>query len=405
MVVFDSQQLDSLKEDSIVDIERFSRAEEATGKLQFQHMEDKLMHSVLENDQEKISEGKLLENAIDQGMSAFSPDVMFEQMVENYSIAKQIFGDSLIREATGYNPDYVEKNMHIPEFQRELKKRMEERLERLKKDNLINEQGIITEAGVELASLVMYMQELDHLIPKGMTGKRVHKKYQVYGDRADVKPYKREDRYKDIATRKSLKTAIRRGHEKILPEDLRSFSRKSKGEVYIIYALDASGSMKGKKISTCKRAGIALAFHAIQRRDKVGLIVFGTDVKEAIPPTRDFTRLLFSMTNIKAEAETDMAATIRKAVELFPNTDVTKHLLLLTDALPTKGDDPEESALEAASIASSAKVTMSIIGINLDEKGKDFAEKLVAIGKGKLYVVTDSEEIDRIVLQDYYSVY
>ena len=33
--------------------------------------------------------------------------------------------------------------------------------------------------------------------------------------------------------------------------------------------------MKGPKIGACKRAGIALAYKAIEEKDKVGLIVFG----------------------------------------------------------------------------------------------------------------------------------
>ena len=405
VVAFSSQELKSLDKESPVDIENFSRAEEVQGKLEFNAVDDKLMHSVMENDQQKLDEGKLIENAINQGMSAFTPDAMFEQMVQNYSIAKQIFGESLIRQVSGYDPEYIEKNLPIPEFRNELKKRIEERVDQLKQDKLISKDGIIEEKGYELASLVMYVEELDNIVPKGLAGERYHKKYQVYGDRQDVKNFKKGDRYADIAIRKSIKTAVRRGHDRIHVEDLRSFERRSKGECYIIYGLDASGSMKGKKVSTCKRAGVALAFNAIREKDKVGLIVFGTEVRESVAPTKDFTKLLKAITKIQAEAETDIAVTIKKAVELFPSNDATKHLLLLTDALPTRGEKPEEDALEAASIASSAGITTSIIGINLDEKGKELADKLVAIGKGRLYAVKDLEDIDKIVLQDYYSVY
>ncbi|MBU0461225.1 MAG: VWA domain-containing protein [Nanoarchaeota archaeon] len=405
VVIFDRRDIKSLDKEKPVEISNFSRAEEITGKLEFNAVDDKLMHSVLENDQEKLNEGKIIEDAINQGISAFTPDKMFEQMVKNFSIAKQIFGESLIQQLSGYDPEYIERNINVPEFRKELKKRIEERVEKLMADKLVSKDGIITEKGIELASLVLYMEELDNIVPKGMTGERFHKKFYVYGDREDVKPFKKEHHYSDIALRKSIKTAIRRGHDKIHVEDLRSFERRSKGECYIIYALDASGSMKGKKVSTCKRAGIALAFNAIREKDNVGLIVFGTEVREIVLPTKDFTKLLTSITKVQAEAETDIAATIRKAVEMFPSENVTKHLLLLTDALPTRGDKPEEAALEAASLARSAGITISIIGINLDEKGKTLAEKLVAIGSGRLYAVKDLEEIGKIVLLDYYSVY
>ena len=77
---------------------------------------------------------------------------------------------------------------------------------------------------------------------------------------------------------------------------------------------------------------------------------------------------------------------------------------MLTDALPTKGDEPEKSTIEEASIARSKGITISLIGINLDDKGKKVAEKIVELGEGRLYVVRNSENVDKVVLEDYYSV-
>jgi Mg-chelatase subunit ChlD len=386
------------------DISEFSKIDELQGKLSLDDIDDKLMHSVLENDKTSIEEGMMIEEALNHGIGAFTPDLLLAQMVKNYSLTKSLVGEALIRAVSGYDPEYVENNIGIPEFQRELKKRMRERMEKFKHDGVVDKQGMITEKGVELASIVMCCQELDNIIPKGIHGEKVHKKASIYGDKQDVREYRRGDRYKDLSIKKSAKTAIRRGHESIGFDDLRTHERQSKGEVYIIYALDASGSMKGDKIGVCKKAGVALAYKAIRERDKVGLLVFGTDVKEAIPPTDNFPLLLNAITRIKASAETDIAKTIMRAVELFPSAKVTKHLLLLSDALPTKGDDPEKATLEAVSAARSSGITVSMIGINLDNKGKKIAEKIVEIGRGKLYVARDLKEIDKLVLQDYYSV-
>ena len=62
--------------------------------------------------------------------------------------------------------------------------------------------------------------------------------------------------FKDVTIRDSIKLAVRRGHNKILPSDLKTIYRKSKGSVSIIYGLDASGSMKGQKLGTAKKAGV-----------------------------------------------------------------------------------------------------------------------------------------------------
>jgi len=394
VIYFDSQQQIHEKEE----------IEELTGKLSFQKVENKLMHSVLENDKETIEKGKLISDSINQGLDSFTPDLIYQQLIKNYSMAKHIFGPSLLKLATGYNPDYIKKNINIPEFQKELRFRIQKNIEKLKEEGLLGKDNEISDKGIELASLVMYFEELDKIIPKGILGEKIYKRVSIYGSKEDVRTYKKSDRYRDIAIKKSAKLAIRRGHRKLEEKDLRVYERQSRGQSYIVYALDASGSMKGAKIDACKRAGIALAYKAIDERDKVGLIVFGSEIKTIVEPTLDFSYLLKNIVSAKASMETDIVATLRKAIELFPNENITKHLILITDALPTIGKEPEKETLQEASIAKNKGITISLIGINLNEKGKKLAEKIVELGEGKLYIVKNIENIDRVVLEDYYSV-
>lgn len=393
MIYFDSQQ----------QIHEKDEIEELTGKLSSQE-ERKLMHSVLENDKETIEKGKLIRDSINQGLDAFTPDLIYQQLVKNYSMAKHIFGPSLLKLATGYNPDYIEKNINIPEFQKELRFRIQKNIEKLKEEGLLDRDSEISEKGIELASLVMYFEELDKITPKGILGGKIHKKTSIYGGKEDIRTYKKSDRYKDIAIKKSVKLAIRRGHKKLHEKDLKVFERQSKGQSYIVYALDASGSMKGSKIDACKRAGIALAYKAIDEKDKVGLIVFGSEIKTLVEPTRDFSYLLKNITSAKASRETDLAVSLRKSIELFPNDNITKHLILITDALPTIGKEPEQETLQEVSIARNKGITISLIGINLNEKGKKLAKKITELGEGKLYIVKNIENIDKIVLEDYYGI-
>lgn len=380
------------------------KAEELDGKLQFQSMDDKLMHSVIENDSETIEMGKMLNEAMNNNLSAFTPDMMFEQMTQNYKLAKQIYGEKMIRSISGYDEDFVEKNIHIPEFQREMKQKVSENIEKMKKKKLLDRNNALTDKALELATLVSYIEEVDKLDPKGFEGERFQKKINQYGDKQDVRTYKSGDRYRDIGVRKTVKTAIRRQHSSFLKEDLKVHDRQAKGQIYVIYGLDSSASMKGKKIDKCKKAGIALAYRAIQEKDKVGLIVFGKEIEKAVPPTSDFSSLIKDIVDVRPHHETDLAKTIHKAVELFPDKEVSKHLILLTDALPTTGKKPEEETIEAASIAHEHGITISIVGINLDENGERLAQRITEIGQGKLYMTKDTDDLDVVILEDYYSM-
>ena len=385
--------------------EKFSKlekAEELSGKMARQNKENKLMHSVLENDKELIEEGKLITESVNQNLSSFVPDLIFRNLVNDYKLAKQLYGEMIIRKLTGYDPSFVEKNIKLPEFREELKKNIEDNIKKLKQDELINKEGEVTDEGIKLGSLVLYTEELDKLRIRGL-GEKKEKKKDIYGDKKDYLNYKKT-RYRDIAVRQSVKTAIRRQHKELLKEDLRIFEREKKGGISIIYALDASGSMKGEKIRMGKRAGVALAYKAISERNKVGLIVFGEEVIKVVPPTLDFNEILQNITTIRARSETDLAATIHKAIELFGSSKETKHLILLTDVLPTKGKKPEEETLKAVSIARDQQITISVVGINLDKDGEKLAKSIIEISEGRLYKVKNVEVLDTVILEDYYQV-
>lgn len=360
--------------------------------------EEKLMHSILEDDKEKISDGKLISESVNQGIGSLTPEMILENLVRDYKLAKKLYGETIIRELTGYSPNYIEKNIKIPEFKRELNKKVTDKINDLKEQGFLNKDGTITDKGLTLSSLVLYVEELDHLMPKGF-GEKKSKKKTVYGDKEDYRAFKK-DRYKDIAIKQSIKTALRRGHPVLGKNDLKAYERQHEGHISIIYGIDASGSMKGDKLRIAKKSGIALAFKAIEEKNKVGVVVFGSDIKDFVEPTRDFMSLLRKLAEIKASMETDIAKSINKSIDLFPKYD-TKHLVLLTDALPTKGDIPERETLNAVSSARENNITISLIGINLDNQGLTLAQKIVEIGQGRLYRVKDLQEVDKIILEDY----
>jgi len=384
--------------------DEINEGEQLIGKLASQFDEDKLMKSVLENDKDALDQGTIIYEAFNNNLQSFTPDLTFQNLVKNYKQAERIMGEKLISLLSGYNSSYVKKNINIPEFQRELQGNITSNIEKLKEQGLIDKDGLITEKGISLASLVLYMQELEELLPHGSFGEKTHKKKSHYGEKDNVRMYHQGDRYRDIAVRKSVHLALRRGHKSIHFSDLKTYERQSKGQIHIIYALDASGSMKGKKIETCKKAGIGLAYKAIEKKDKVGLIVFGSEITEEVSPTLNFTFLLKKITTIRASKETNFALMIEKAIELFPKDNATKHLVILTDAQPTVGEDPKQKALDAMAQARTHGITISLIGINLDKNAISFAKDVTAIGEGKLYLVKDVKEIGSVVLEDYYSV-
>jgi len=396
-----SQRLDQVKVMSPeINKENLEEIEQIEGSLATQNEKDSFMHTVLECDRETIDYGKLLNEAISQNVSSFVPDNIFEKLVKDYSLTKSLLGEGMIRALAGYDPNYVEKNINIPEFKRIVEKNIHENIEEMKERGVLDKDGTVTEKGLEVASVSLYIDELDNLVSSGYIGEKINKKHSVYGGKDDIKKFKK-DRYRDIALRKTISRAVRRGRNNIIADDLLAFKRVSKGQINIIYAIDSSGSMKGEKILASKKAGVALAYKATESKDKVGVITFGTDVRSFIAPTHDFIRILNEIARIRPGHETNMASTIMKSIELFPGDDITKHLIILTDASPTVGDDPHRETLDAVSTAKNQGISTSIVGINLDEDGAKFAEEMTRLGGGRLYIVKDLEKLNKIILEEY----
>jgi Mg-chelatase subunit ChlD len=362
------------------------------------------MKSVVENDTNTIDDGKLVSDVINQGFSSFTPDMMFDNLVKDYSVAKSIFGESLIRLVSGEGSEYVKKNINIPEFRRELFSNIQEKFKDLQKKGFLNDDYEITDKGYTLSSLILYTQELEKLKPMNQFGEKITKTAKKKEFDMTYRNIKKGDRYKDIAIKRSIKKALRRGSQSLDYKDLQIKNKKSRGAKNIIYAIDSSGSMKGKKIEAAKKAGIALMFHAIEQRDKVGLISFGKEVNEAQEPTLDFGLLLNKITRIRAANQTDMVSAINTAIEIFSDKKETKHLIILTDAIPTIGTDPQKEVLESVSSAKNHNITISIIGLNLDEQGEEFAQKVVEISQGNVYIIKDLENLDTIILENYYNI-
>jgi Mg-chelatase subunit ChlD len=248
----------------------------------------------------------------------------------------------------------------------------------------------------------MLSEELEKMEGKGFLGENMSKQRSLLGDVLDYRDFKAGDRYKSVALKQTIKKTIRRGHLVLGKEDMVSTERESKGRMEIIYALDNSGSMKGGKIGVAKKAGIALMYKAISGRDLAGLVVFGSKVQRSIPPTKDFASLLRELVRIKTSGETDIANCIDVCSGLFSSGAKTKHIVLITDALQTMGKKPEQEVMESISRAANGGVTITVVGISLNKEGEKLAKKIANISNGSLFEVKSLDNLDQVVIEDYY---
>jgi len=220
-------------------------------------------------------------------------------------------------------------------------------------------------------------------------------------------PRSKSDSYRRISTRKTVSVAAKRGHKKILPEDLRSLEMTRRTGIDFIFVLDSSGSMKGDKMDSAKRAAIGLSAVSVGTLDRVAVVSFRKE-PEVICEFSDSEDIGYFAEKIVSLFPGGMTS-IGKAITLasgmlgsLENSKSAKHILLITDGLPTEGEKPSEDAKEAVISARANGITISVAGIGLNEEGEGLLRELAGLGDGNFYNVpaVSGSELTGIVLDD-----
>ncbi|MFT4309302.1 MAG: vWA domain-containing protein [Candidatus Woesearchaeota archaeon] len=349
-----------------------------------------------ESDMER-NDAMLLEEMTSHGIGTFQPDIMMQNLTQRYSHAEKLYGKKLISLATGYDSEYVKRNIRIPEFHKELEKRLKAKEKELGNKGLI-EEGSLTDKAFVLATQVMLTEEIERMYKTSFNDSRGLERSDR-GERESVKPYNNE-KYHDIALRNTIRMSIKRSHSGINKEDIRAYQNISRPSREIVLAVDMSGSMKGEKIGKARRAFAALLAHSMSRQDDTGLLLFNTGRIAGHNVKTQREVMLRSLISNSPHGKTSLGVAIMESIKLFSADSASKHIMLVTDANPTQGANPYKHTIEAASMAKENNITVSFIAINPDKKSEEFATRIVEMTRGRFYKAHENS-LGHIMLEDY----
>ena len=151
---------------------------------------------------------------------------------------------------------------------------------------------------------------------------------------------------------------------------------------WVVFALDVSTSMRGQKINNAKRAlgdsarGLLAQGHAGWR---VGVVVFGSAAAVCCRPTADLATLVAAVDAIGVSGSTAMDEGIVCSLDLVAQVprEADRDIVLVTDGMPD--DDRTQSTLDAASLARSQGVTLSVLGIGSDNVDESFLQQMTPL--------------------------
>ena len=354
---------------------------------------DKLMNSRVE------AENKIdLKDAVtsdELSSNNFIPDLFFEKMIKNFRSVKKEFSAKIIREVTNYDPDFLENNLKFKEFEDEVKNNVNKKVSELKQKKMLDDNFKITKEALNILKINL-MKTQEKRIKSHINS--LEKKKSNYGEVVEYKTYSSNDKFKDINIRKSIKQAIKNSHDSIQMSDLNVSIKKSSQRKDVFFVVDSSVSMKNK-IKMVKRVGASLILGSNGKDMRLGLIEFNNKVESSIGLTTNFDLILDELVNIKIQNDTDIFKVLEEVEGGFKNNQNKKIVVLMTDFLPTIGEN--DRLLNKFYSLTQSEITFYLIGIDLDKEGKRLAKEIQMINKGKLYLVSSNSDVDIKIFEEF----
>lgn len=167
----------------------------------------------------------------------------------------------------------------------------------------------------------------------------------------------------------------------------------------VVFVLDVSGSMSGRKMEQARAAGRQL-LQSLTPQDRFRLIDFSSDVREFNDGWTGATggnirAALEYLSQLRANGGTNIQGALEEALSLDAPAGRLPLVLLLTDGAPTVGESrPEAIAQRAAELRRQRRVFTFGIGADVNA---GLLEQLALQGRGTATFVRPEESVERAV--------
>jgi len=175
----------------------------------------------------------------------------------------------------------------------------------------------------------------------------------------------------------------------------------------VVFVLDISGSMQGKKLEQARAA----AKHIVSNlgpKDYFNLIAFNDRVrkfKDSQVPAKpgQITRALSFLDGLEAGGGTDINGSLREAVALTREANMARMIIFLTDGRPTVGETETARIIENIKMSNTSGTRIYGFGVGFDV-GADLMDDLARESRGTVSYVLKDEDLERTIASFYNKV-
>jgi Ca-activated chloride channel family protein len=165
----------------------------------------------------------------------------------------------------------------------------------------------------------------------------------------------------------------------------------------VVFVLDRSGSMAGKKIEQAKNA-LSFVLNNLREDDTFNIIAYDDRVESFKPELQRYgssTRddALRFVSNIREGGSTNIDGALKSALAILTDESRPSYVIFLTDGLPTAGETAELKIAENARQANKAHVRLFAFGVGFDVNAR-LLDRLSGGNSGTSEYVRPDEDIE-----------
>jgi Ca-activated chloride channel family protein len=172
----------------------------------------------------------------------------------------------------------------------------------------------------------------------------------------------------------------------------------------LIFVLDSSGSMSGKKIKQAKEAVRFIISH-LDKKDGFSLVDFDDGVSlfssEIIPASREnIERALRFVDEVEDSGGTNINDALLQALEMIEPGEGPNYILFLTDGLPTVGITGTAEIMKNINKANELKTRIIVFGVGYDVN-TELLDRISSDNRGTSVYVAEDENLE-VAVSNYY---
>jgi Ca-activated chloride channel family protein len=172
----------------------------------------------------------------------------------------------------------------------------------------------------------------------------------------------------------------------------------------VVFVLDRSGSMSGKKIEQAKKS-LQFVLDNLRDGDLFNIVVYDDRVESFKPELQRYTKELRAeasryVENIQAGGSTNIDAALKTAMGMLRDESRPNYVLFLTDGLPTAGEQRETAIAENCKTSNKVRARLFAFGVGFDVNAR-LLDRLSGGNAGTSEYVRPDEDIEAVVARFY----